>query len=143
MGLGLAICYTVIQKHGGAIAVESEPGVGTTFRILLPASRKSLQTETAAVPASRPRRGRILVMDDERLVRQLLARMLARLGCEAVGAQDGAEASRLYQEARAAGRPFAAVIMDLTVPGGMGGKEAIGLLRARDPGVRAIVSSGY
>ena len=82
-------------------------------------------------------------MDDELMVRELLADMLRTLGYEVEAACDGAEAIALYQSADAAGRPFAMVILDVTIPGGMGGKEAIGQLRALDPGVKAIVSSGY
>ncbi len=86
---------------------------------------------------------RLLIMDDDVTVARVLTRILARLGYEAETVPDGKEALRAWREARSAGRPFAAAFMDLTIPGGMGGKEAIRLLRETDPGARAIVSSGY
>jgi PAS domain S-box-containing protein len=143
MGLGLAICHTVIRKHGGAIAVESEPGAGTTFRLLLPASRKLLQEEKASVPASQPRRGRILVMDDEEVVRKLVKRLLEQM-CHEVGLEeDGQGAVEAYESAKGQGRPFDAVILDLTVRDGVGGQETIQKLLKIDPAVKAIVMSGY
>ena len=143
MGLGLTICHTVIQKHGGAIAVESEVGVGTTFHIHLPASRKLLGEEKASVPASLPRHGRILVMDDEEGVRKLVGRSLQRMGHEVELVEDGQRAVEVYGSAKGQGRPFDAVILDLTVRGGVGGQEAIQALLKIDPAVKAIVMSGY
>jgi two-component system cell cycle sensor histidine kinase/response regulator CckA len=143
MGLGLAICHTVIRKHGGAIAVESEPGAGTTFRLLLPASRKLLQEEKASAPASQPRPGRILVMDDEEVVRKLVKRLLEQM-CHEVGLEeDGQGAVEAYESAKGQGRPFDAVILDLTVRDGVGGQETIQELLKIDPAVKAIVMSGY
>jgi two-component system, cell cycle sensor histidine kinase and response regulator CckA len=143
MGLGLAICHTVIQKHGGAIAVESQPGVGTTFRIHLPAFRKPLQKEQASVPASQPRRGRILVMDDEEVVRRLVKRLLEQEGHEVELVADGQSAVLAYENARGQERPFDAVILDLTVRDGVGGQQTIRELLTIDPAVKAIVISGY
>jgi two-component system, cell cycle sensor histidine kinase and response regulator CckA len=144
MGLGLAICHTVMQRHGGAIAVESEPGgKGTIFRLLLPASRKLLPREKASVPASRPRRGRILVMDDEEMVRKLVGKMLVQEGHEVELVEDGQRAVGAYESAKEQGRPFDAIILDLTVRGGVGGQEAIRALLKIDPAVKAIVMSGY
>jgi CheY-like chemotaxis protein len=143
MGLGLAICHTVIQKHGGAIAVESEPGVGTTFRILLPASRKLLHTEQASVRAKPPRRGRILVMDDEEVVRKLVKRLLELEGHEVELVEDGQSAVGAYENASGQGRPFDAVILDLTIRDGVGGQQTIRELLKIDPAVKAIVMSGY
>jgi two-component system, cell cycle sensor histidine kinase and response regulator CckA len=143
MGLGLAICHTVIQKHGGAIAVESEPGVGTTFRLLLPATHKVLPKETPSISVSVPRRGRILVMDDEEVVRKLVRRLLEQMDHEVELVEDGQSAIAAYESATAQGRPFDAVILDLTVRDGVGGKETIQELLRIDPAVKAIVMSGY
>ena len=143
MGLGLAICHTVIQKHGGAIAVESQPGVGTTFRLLLPVSRMLPQQEQAPVPASQPRPGRILVMDDEEVVRSLVRRLLEQEGHEVELVADGQAAIGAYESAHGQGRPFDAVILDLTVRDGVGGEKTIRELLKIDPAVKAIVMSGY
>jgi signal transduction histidine kinase/CheY-like chemotaxis protein len=143
MGLGLAICHTIIQKHGGAIAVESEAGEGTTFHIHLPASRKLLQPEEASVPASQPRSGRILVMDDQEVVRRLTKRLLEQMCHEVELEQDGQGAIEAYASAKDQGHPFDAVILDLTVRNGVGGKETLRELLKIDPAVKAIVMSGY
>ncbi|MCE5244297.1 MAG: HDOD domain-containing protein [Syntrophobacteraceae bacterium] len=142
-GLGLATSYSIVTNHGGYIFAESEPGVGTTFHIYLPASSGHLDTEDSAEGEMTSAGGSILVMDDEEIVRQVIGMMLEHLGYEVAYAVDGAEAIELYEKAREAGRPFDLVIMDLTVPGGMGGKEAMQRLLELDPGVKAIVSSGY
>ena len=141
-GLGLAIVHSIVKNHGGQIEVTSAPGEGTTFSLLLPASAG------VASPAAPPTgtcsgRGRILLMDDEPVVRQVVSRILTALGYEVEAAAEGAAAVALYRDGLAGGKPFDAVILDLTVPGGMGGAEAMGLLRSIDPAVRAIVSSGY
>lgn len=144
-GLGLAAVYSIVNKHRGAIDVQSQLGVGTTFRIWLPASPIApASSEANGAPAkSAPMKGRVLFMDDEEAIRQMARFLLKRFGFEVVCVSDGAETVRAYAEARAAGQPFTLVIMDLTVPGGMGGREAIAQLRAMDPNVKAIVSSGY
>ena len=142
-GLGLSSAYSVVRRHGGHIAVTSTPGQGATFVIHLPAARGAL-LPPAQLEEGLPRgAGSILVMDDEKSVREVAAQMLEALGYGAVTAENGAEALALYEAAREQGRPFRAVIMDLTIPGGPGGKETIALLLARDPGARVIVSSGY
>src|SRR3990170_391659 len=143
-GLGLATSYSIIKKHGGLITVESELGNGATFYIYLPASDKKVtekgkNSEEALLDG----KGKILVMDDEATIRELMLDLLNRLGYEAELAKDGSEAIEKYKGAKKSGRPFDAVIMDLTIPGGMGGKEAIKQLREIDPYIKAIVSSGY
>lgn len=140
-GLGLATTYSIIKKHDGHITVESRLGVGTTFHIYLPASDK-------AVPEKEEDRlitgqGRILVMDDEASLRKTVGRMLQKLGYESEFAKDGAEAIDMYKEAKESGKPYNAVILDLTIPGGMGGKDTVKKLMEIDPEVKAIVSSGY
>jgi two-component system cell cycle sensor histidine kinase/response regulator CckA len=143
-GLGLATAYSVVSNHHGYITVESELGVGTTFHIYLPASGKpALEKKEAAKAVPVHGKGRILVMDDEEIIRKMLSKMLSLAGYGVEVTGDGAEAVELYQKARESGRAFDAVILDLTVPGGMGGKEAMKKLLEIDPEVKAIVSSGY
>ncbi len=142
-GLGLATAYSVISKHGGHIAVRSTPGAGTVFSLYLPASQKAEPPARTPREVIRARTGRVLVMDDDRAIRELLARVLDVLGYEAECVRDGAEAIAAYQRAAGAGRPFDAVLLDLTVPGGMGGLEAAGKLREFDPRVALIASTGY
>jgi CheY-like chemotaxis protein len=109
---------------------------------LLPATTAEVQAVHAEEPVT-PGRGRVLVMDDDEMVRSVCGQMLAHLGYEVEHASDGAEALRVYARAMEAGRRFDAVILDLTVPGGMGGRDAIARLREIDPQVNGIVSSGY
>ncbi len=143
-GLGLAVSYSIIQKHDGYIDVKSGLGAGTTFYVYLLASEKQMVEGREKEAEELPRgEGRILVMDDEDIVRSTARQMLGHMGYEVELARDGAEAIKIYKEARESGKPFAAVILDLTVPGGMGGKEAIKKLMEIDPGVKGIVSSGY
>jgi PAS domain S-box-containing protein len=142
-GLGLAVCYSIIRNHGGLITVGSEPGAGATFTVYLPASDRPAaavqQTDDRHVRGS----GRILVMDDEEMIRLVTGEILTELGYEVEFAREGGEAVERYRAARESGRPFDAVIMDLTIAGGMGGKDAIRKLLEYDPAVKAIVSSGY
>ena len=120
-GLGLATTYSIIKKHDGHITVESQLGIGTTFYICLPASDKAVpEKEKVKVIKGR---GRILVMDDEAPLRKMVGRMLKNLGYESEFAKDGTEAIRMVREARESEKSYDAVILDLTVPGGMGGKE--------------------
>jgi signal transduction histidine kinase/CheY-like chemotaxis protein len=140
---GLATAYSIVKRHGGFIEVESRIGQGTTMKLWIPAAEAAPSSPLEA-PAQAPSRGRrILLMDDEETIRSVGARVLQRLNYEADTVADGTECIRAYQEARAGGRPFDLVIMDLTVPGGMGGIKTIAELRQIDPQVRAIVSSGY
>lgn len=143
-GLGLATSYSIVKKHGGQLRVESAPGRGTTFTILLPGTTGVSATPWAASPAARPASlGRILLMDDERAVRESVSLMLGLLNYDVVEAVDGREALEKFEAARAAGRPFDAVVLDLRVPEGLGGVETVARLRELDPGLRAIAASGY
>jgi PAS domain S-box-containing protein len=142
-GLGLAIAYAIVTKHDGYITVASDVGVGTTVTLYLPASAHPLVSTPDPPRPAVVRQGRGLVMDDDAVIRDVLVDILTQLGYQSQCARDGAEAVVLYQQARDAGRPFTAVLLDLTIPGGMGGREAIAHLRAIDPQVCAIVSSGY
>ena len=143
-GLGLAVTYSIIKKHGGHIAVSSKTGQGTTFDIYLPALEKEIfAVEGVEEEGLFLGRGKILFMDDQLIIRNMVRKMLNHLGYEVELAEDGAEAVELYKKARDSGRKFEAVILDLTVPGGMGGDRAIRKLLAIDPEIKAIVSSGY
>ncbi|GEJ58791.1 hybrid sensor histidine kinase/response regulator [Anaeromyxobacter diazotrophicus] len=141
-GLGLATVYSIVKRHGGHVTAESAPGAGATFHVFVPAASGAAPAGPA--PGSpRQGRGRVLVVDDEESVRRIALRMLRHLGYEPAAAGDGAEALRLYTSALRSGERFAAVVMDLTLPGGLGGQETLRQLLALDPGVRAVVSSGY
>ncbi|MCX5883817.1 MAG: transporter substrate-binding domain-containing protein, partial [Deltaproteobacteria bacterium] len=140
-GLGLATTYSIIKKHDGHITVESQLGGGTIFHIYLPASDKAVPEKE--VDRLIKGQGRILVMDDEAPLRKMVGVMLKNFGYESEFAKDGAEAIQMCKAAKEAEKPFDAVILDLTVPGGMGGKETIHKLLEIDPEVKAIVSSGY
>lgn len=142
-GLGLATCYSILKNHEGMITVDSEQGVGTAFHVYLPAS--SGQEAEKSVVSREPvtGNGRVLVMDDEAILRDFIEELLRMLGYDVRGTADGVEAIEAYQQARQDGNPFDCVLMDLTIPGGMGGKEAIKRLLELDPEVKAIVSSGY
>jgi len=143
-GMGLTVAHSIIKKHHGHIAVESEPGVATTFNIYLPAMEVKNKPKTNGDDATSPTdQGKVLFMDDEEIIRDTMGQMLALEGYDVEMACDGAEVIRKYQEARKVGEPFDVVIMDLTVPGGMGGKEAIKKLLEIDPQVKALITSGY
>lgn len=142
-GLGLATAYSTIRRHKGLLAVDSEPGQGTTMSIYLPASERELSTNKAVAPEMPKGSGKILIMDDDEVVRQVGTEMLNLLGYEVVESRDGEEALEKYRQALQSDTPFDAVILDLTVPGRMGGKETIAGLREMNPEIKAIVSSGY
>ncbi len=142
-GLGLATAHSIVKNHDGYIGVESRVGEGTTFHIYLPAGEGSVIGVEQEDDLITPGEGRVLLMDDEEIVRSAATGLIESLGYEVVLALDGAEAIRLYSEAIDSGNLIDAVIVDLTVPGGMGGKEAIGRLLEIDPDVKVIVSSGY
>jgi PAS domain S-box-containing protein len=144
-GMGLAISFSIARQHGGHISVESELGIGSTFYLYLPASTKMITREHAGKEAIKPdAKARILVMDDEKGVREIAGRMLKHIGYKDIEfAEDGAEAIKMYKAAMETGNPFTVAILDLTIAGGMGGEIAIQKLLKIDPGVTAIVSSGY
>jgi signal transduction histidine kinase/ActR/RegA family two-component response regulator len=142
-GLGLASSYSVIRNHGGHISVESELGVGSTFHVYLPASDKEPEDreETKFIESSY--KGRVLLMEDEPVIARSVVEGLGVFGFDAVSAKDGKEAIELYSSARESNDSFDAVVLDLTIPGGMGGKETMNELREIEPEVKAIVASGY
>ncbi|MGQ9611009.1 MAG: hybrid sensor histidine kinase/response regulator [bacterium] len=143
-GLGLTISYAIIKKHNGHIEVDSELGKGTTFHIYLPASTEQAQIEKEEKEQDIIYgEGNILIMDDEKLIRELVQFLLIKIGYKTEVASHGEEAIELYKRSIETGKPFDAVIMDLTIPGGMGGEETIKKLLEIDPKVKAIVSSGY
>jgi PAS domain S-box-containing protein len=143
-GLGLTSAYSIIKSHGGYLMAESVLNRGSVFHIYLPASRKTVKGEKKVIAKkSAQAGGKVLVMDDDEIIRKMLKNMLTLAGYQAETTSDGAEALEKYQEAMEARTPFCAVIMDLTVPGGMGGKEAIARLLEIDPEAAVIVSSGY
>jgi len=142
-GLGLAVVHSIIDKHGGHVRVESELGEGTTFHVYLPACAAELLEMKPSQGDIVTGEGRVLLMDDDEMVLRMAGRMLTRLGYDAEFARNGAEAIELYEEACESGAPFDAVILDLTIRGGMGGREVVARLREIDPEVKAIVSSGY
>ena len=145
-GLGLSTSYSIISRHSGVIRACSEEGKGTEFIIYLPViARHGARTASAEEPEKEIRSApaHILIMDDDPSVREVLSGMLDALGHDITESSDGTEAVELYRERFSSGEPFDVIIMDLTVPGGMGGEAAIGKLKEIDPHVRAIVSSGY
>jgi PAS domain S-box-containing protein len=146
-GLGLSICHSIIQKHGGKVTVRSKYSKGSTFHIYLPGADGKSRNQKAAVTTEQEipifGEGRILIMDDEEMIRKLAGELLTYLGYEVDFAKDGSEAVKRYKNAVASKKPFDAVILDLTVKGGMGGKDAIQELVKIDPHVVGIVSSGY
>lgn len=144
-GLGLAICHSIVHKHSGFISVESGMGKGTVFHVYLPVSDREAEhkqkggTDELNIESGK----KILIMDDDRMIRTVASELLMSFGFEVEAAQDGREAIELYRQARESGEPFDAVILDLTVPGGMGGSEAIMELKEIDPDVKAVIVSGY
>lgn len=143
MGFGLAITLSVIKKHGGHVDVKSEMAVGTTVNLYLPASPPNHRGATSQDGEVAPMRKRILLMDDEEMLLVSTKLLLQRMGHEVEVVRNGEEAIRVYLESYEHQRPFDLVILDLTVKGGMGGRETVTILRKIDPHVKAVVSSGY
>jgi len=142
-GLGLATAYSIVKNHGGLIRVQSGIGKGTTFFIYLPASNAKVEElKSTAIPAA-ARKARILVMDDEEVIRAVAKELLTAIGHDVTCAESGETALKAYQAARTAGTPFDLVILDLTIRGGMGGIDTLHKLVEIDRDVKAIVSSGY
>jgi PAS domain S-box-containing protein len=142
-GLGLATSYSIIKNHDGLIEVTSQVGKGSTFLVHLPAIEAVPEHERKEAAPAPTRSGRILVMDDEKVVRDVAGELLRILGHEVEFAENGEAALAMYREAMASSRPFDIIIMDLTIRGGMGGLETVGKLLEADPTAKAIVSSGY
>ena len=143
-GLGLSSTFSIIKKHGGHITVDSSIGKGSIFNIYLPASEnKTLPKHIEIVKEHIVDTGRVLIMDDEEMIRKTACNILRQLGYEADAVTDGEEAIAKYNEAMVSGRPYDIIIMDLTVPGRLGGKETVQKLIEIDPNVTAIASSGY
>ncbi len=142
-GLGLATAYSIVKHHGGSITAQSSPGRGAAFTILIPASDQREEAERPRENGMIMGRGRILLVDDDEAVLMTTSLMLEHLGYSVGTAREGKEGIAAYQKAMGEGHPFDAVIMDLTIPGGMGGQDAVRELLQLDPAARAIVASGY
>jgi signal transduction histidine kinase/CheY-like chemotaxis protein len=145
-GLGLSSAYSIIIRHGGFIDLHSVIGAGTTFTCFLPSTGEIIPEQRADLESpdvGDPVGGAVLVMDDEEMIRDIAAEILDYLGFQATTCTKGEEAVELYKSAKESGSPFYAAIMDLTIPGGMGGKEAAEKILEIDPDARLIVSSGY
>ena len=142
-GLGLTIAYSIVRNHFGHIVADSIAGKGATFSFFLPVSEDIVLPEQPVKEEILEGKGKILVMDDDEMLREVLEIILERLKYDFTMTEDGKEAIKLYKKAKEEGNPFDAVIIDLTIPGGMGGKETMEQLRVIDPNIKAIVSSGY
>ncbi|MEM1297602.1 MAG: ATP-binding protein, partial [Verrucomicrobiota bacterium] len=142
-GLGLATCYSAVQKHEGTITVRSKIDVGTEFNIYLPAVSADVEPPVIEPPRIIPGDGSILVVDDQDGVRAVAVQILEKLGYDAISATDGEEALRLYMKRMHSGEPISAILMDMTLPGGMSGDETLREIRRLDPNVRSIATSGY
>ncbi len=144
-GLGLSSAYSIARRHGGLLRAESRAGGGATFLVYLPASDDEDGSAHEPTPESRPNPGeaRVLLMDDEKSLRTIVAECLVEMGHRVSLSSDGRDAVELYRDAMESGDAFDLVILDLTVRGGVGGVAALERLKALDPHVRAVASSGY
>jgi len=142
-GLGLPTCYSIMNQHGGYIDVDSDPGKGTVFRIYIPASDAPASNEEKKAVQEHKGSGIFLVMDDEEIMREILTDMLKSFGYDVVCTADGKEAADYVSESLKTQRTLSGMIFDLTVPGGMGGLEAISEIRKIDASTPAFIASGY
>jgi PAS domain S-box-containing protein len=142
-GLGLATCHSILKKHGGKIRALSTLGQGSTFYVSLPAVEPVVDQEPHPEAPPSEAGKHLLLMDDEQIIRELVEAILTEFEYSVECVENGADAVELYRKRKEQGTPFSAVILDLTIPGGVGGRETIEKLRAIDPDVKAIVSSGY
>jgi PAS domain S-box-containing protein len=142
-GLGLTTSYSIVKRHFGHIVVKSDLGYGTRFSIYIPATDKTVEKEVEQEAKIMTGNGKVLLMDDDSSIREVAKLILERLGYTVTGTTRGEDAIAVYKEAMGTERQFDVVIMDLTIPGHMGGKEAIKELLKIDPDVRGVVSSGY
>ena len=142
-GLGLATSYSIIRNHGGVLWAESEVGVGSKFSFLLPALLPEKNTPSPNQKEIKFGQGSILIMDDEVQIRKVLGEMVQTCGYSFQAVSDGEQALKVFRQAHDSGKPFSAVILDLTIPGGLGGKEVVKDMLSLDPHLRAIVVSGY
>ena len=145
MGLGLAICYSIVKSHEGMMMVDSTPGSGTTFTVYIPASNgeKDEKRPTAAKDTEVAPRQNVLLVDDEQILLDVTGSMLQHIGYNVVTAKNHGDAMEYYQRAKEEGNPFALIIMDLTMRGDEGGEIAIGRWKNAHPEVKAVISSGY
>ena len=142
-GLGLSSVYSILKQHGGHVELESEVGVGTTVTVLMPATPDEVPSGDHLLPQEMTGVGRVLVMDDDVDLQEVYADVLQELGYEAEIVADGQAAIEAERAAAVRGRGFHVAVLDLTVPGGMGGREAVTALKRQNPDLRAIVASGY
>jgi len=142
-GMGLSMCHSIIRRHNGYIDVESEPGRGTTFHVYIPAPERSPRQGKAALPSSHSGSGNVLIMDDEVFIRETVGEMLRIMGYRVFKASDGGEALKIIDEELEKGTEFSAIILDLTVQHGMGGKEAMDKIKEKGIKTPVFASSGY
>jgi len=142
-GLGLATSYTIIEKHGGMITVESRENKGTVFHVFLPTAEDVPQEKVVPPARNKSHKAKVLFMDDDLTILEFLGEVCKLKGLDAILTKDGKEAFEAYRKAKESDNPFDLVILDWTIPGGMGGEETIQVLKEYDPSVNALVSSGY
>lgn len=143
MGMGLSMSYSIINNHEGHITVESSEGAGTIFSLFLPAAAESMIEDPRQENVQAESKGRILFMDDEKMIRDVTGALLTHMGYEVSCVGDGVEVIELYQKAKEENQPFSCVILDLTIPDGMGGRKTMQKLLELDSEIKVIISSGY